>query len=176
MDDEKRNEAPSLRDDDGNGISSDRSGINPTTEREGAGPEGPSTNLISGDLQAQQAQVQAQGSKIESRRGTPGEANPAREETESYIEGTISTADFLRARGSREAQLPGALEDRDKGLAGRPPHHGSLTPPIGGIKSEADLYDAEEKHTMHEEPGMHVFAPDMLNIPSEEREENDQKE
>jgi hypothetical protein len=107
------------------------------------------------------------------RRGTPGEANPALAETEAYSEGTIKTSDFLRARGSAEAQLPGALEHRDKGFTGRPPHHGHPAPPVGGVTSDADLYDEEERHIMHEEPEMHVFAPRMLNIPSEVDEEKE---
>ncbi len=31
-----------------------------------------------------------------------------------------------------------------------------------------DMYDIEEHHFMHEEHGMHVFASQILNIPSKE--------
>jgi hypothetical protein len=164
MDDEHRNEGPDLRD--------------------------------SGDGDPQQTPEHSTGLLRDAPK--PGEANPALAETESYAEGKISTAEFLRARGSAEAQLRGASADRDKGLAGGHPLHGSytpsahtsgdlpaspqlsgrlypapLTPPAHGVRSDEDLYDEEESHVMHEDPEMHLFAPHMLNVPSEEKEEKE---
>lgn len=147
----------------------------------------------SGNSDSQETTAQEPGA--ESVRPKPGEANPALAETKSYEEGEITTAEFLRARGSGEAQLPGAYTDRDHGLAGRPPLHGSPGPfagsspdltgypqpsgrlPLGprtssagAVRSEGDLYDEEEHHVMHEEPEMHQFAPHMLHLPSDEKE------
>jgi hypothetical protein len=177
MDDEKRNQVPDLGDADGdeNSSHSDRSG-NDNVADESTGSQEPSAdlNISYSPLEPAQEQ-QSEQPAIGPRRAIPGGANPALAETQAYSEGKITTAEFLRARGSAEAQMPGALEHRDQGLAGRPPFHGSPAPPLRGVISDADLYDIEESHNMHEEPEMHVFAPRMLNIPSEGKRERKER-
>ncbi len=101
---------------------------------------------------------------------TPGDANPALVETLGFAEGTVTTADLLRARETAEATLPGAAQDRDKGLVGGPHFHEPPVLPIVGYDAEEDIYDREEMHSLDEEPEMHVFAPGMINISSGEKE------
>lgn len=169
MDDEERNIGMILRSNGNNNSNSNSSygtsGDETTIESSSLAAPPPSLTGVE-RLRAQEAQ-EAKERANESHRWIPGEANPALAETIGFADGSVSTADLLRARGRGEALLPNAMEDRDKGLAGRPPFHGSPALHIGGLNSEDDIYDIEERHVMHEEPGMHVFAPQMLNIPSE---------
>jgi hypothetical protein len=99
---------------------------------------------------------------------TPGDANPALAETLAFEEGTLSTAELLRARETGEARLASVSQDRDLGLAGRPPFHEAPVLPIIGDDPEEDIYDREEMHTLDEEPETHIFSPKMVNIPPRE--------
>jgi predicted PurR-regulated permease PerM len=103
---------------------------------------------------------------------TPGDANPALAETEGLAEGRVSTADLLRARETGEAQLAGEVHDRDEGLVGRPHFHDAPVLPIvaAGYDVQEDVYDRDEMHTLDDEPDMHVFAPQMRNIPTDEED------
>src|SRR5436309_3072941 len=98
----------------------------------------------------------------------PASGYPALAEALAFEEGAITTAQFLLARETTEAQVSDASQDRDLGLEGRPPFHEAPVLPIIDNEAQERIYEREEMHTLDDEPETHVFAPKMLNISSQE--------